>query len=285
MVETPTALLIESTTTEDKEEGLEKEDSLDKEPLLEQCEVTLVQQTPLTTSIRQTLKHLRSSGGFFARYRGIGLFSINILLLSQLSVIFSFIPLGLGSILSATALSTLRMAWTHVAISSPSPLPWFRRIPSIKTFRSIAPITALVALSEELAVGLPLVLAMALGLTKDIDAQACLLKVFAVAAVCFSWIILVVVPVTTVLSRIHASLLPEAEETIVTVQRDGVLSIKEAWKSVDWNARVRVYKMYLKGMMIQMSLMIMFSAVMYTELVLFLGPKFPEVMTQLMIMV
>ncbi|KFY81865.1 hypothetical protein V498_08689, partial [Pseudogymnoascus sp. VKM F-4517 (FW-2822)] len=100
----------------------------------------------------------------------------------------------------------------------------------------------------------------------------------------FAWVILVVVPVTTVLSRIHASLLSEDQETIVSVHREP-LSIKEAWKSVDWNARVRVYKAYLKGFTIQLSMVILFAATIYIELALFLGPKFPEVIAQYMMMV
>lgn len=308
MVETPTALLIESTTTtEDKEESFDKDGSLDKEPLLEQCEVTLVQQAPITTSIRKTVRHLRSIGGCLALYRGFSFFAVNGLLLSQLTVIFSFIPFNIGRIIAATIIATIRMGWTHVVISSPSPLPWFRRIPSIKTFKSIAPITALAALCEELSIILPLGLALALGLgtdlsgstETDINVQACMLKMIAVAALFFSWIILVVVPVTTVLTRIHASLLPEGEDTIITVHRENTgegetdsetegpvaMTIKEAWKSVDWNARMRIYKTYAKGFGIQMSIVFLFSAILYTELVVFLGPKFPEVLTQLMLMV
>lgn len=295
MVETPTALLIESTTTEEKEETIEeKENSMDKEPLLEQCEVTLVQQTPITSSIRTTLQHLRETGGFFARYRGFSMFAVYLFLSSQFSIVFSFLPCGLGQVLTTIVLSTIRMGWTHVIVSAPSPLPWFRRLPSIKTFKSIAPITALVAVSEELSVGVPFLFASALGLFESIDRQAdgetivdpeaCLVKIFAVAAVFFAWVIVVVVPVSTVLARMQASLLPENEETIVSVHREA-LSIKEAWKSVDWNARVRVYKAYLKGFAIQMSIMILFAAVVYVQLVMFLGPKFPEVIAQYMMMV
>lgn len=287
MVETPTALLVESTTTEDKE------DSLDKEPLIEQREITLVQQAPITTSIRRTVRHLRSVGGCLAAYRGASFFAVNVLLLSQLSVIFSFIPFDIGNIVAATILSTIRMGWTHVVISSPSPLPWFRRIPSIKTFKAIAPITALSALCEELAVLLPIALAMTLGLnadltrlneSKDVHNQTCVMKMILVAAVCISWVILVVVPVTTVLSRMHASLLPEGEGTILTVHRQGAMTIKEAWKSVDWNARMRIYKTYVKGFVVQTSISLLFAAIVYAELTIFLGPRFPEVMTQLMLM-
>ena len=288
MVETPTALLIESTTTE------EKEDSMDKEPLLEQCEVTLVQQAPITSSIRTTLQHLRETGGFFGRYRGLSMFAVYAFLCSQFSIVFSILPFGLGDVLTMIVLSTVRMAWTHVIVSAPSPLPWFRRLPSIKTFKSVAPITALVALSGELAIGIPFLFANALGLVESmdrqasgetiVDPQACLVKIFAVAVVFFAWLILVVVPLDTVMARIHASLLSENEETIVSVHREA-MSIKEAWKSVDWNARVRVYKAYLKGIAIQMSIMILFSAVVYVQLVMFLGPKFPEVIAQYMMMV
>ncbi|OBT72783.1 hypothetical protein VF21_08649 [Pseudogymnoascus sp. 05NY08] len=288
MVETPTALLIETSTTE------EKEDSMDKEPLLEQCEVTLIQQTPITASIRTTLKHLRETGGFFGRYRGLSMFVVYIFLCSQFSIVFSFLPSGLGDILTMVILSTIRMGWTHAIVSAPSPLPWFRRLPSIKTFKKIAPITALVAVSEELSILLPYLLAGALGLFESMDRQAsgetiedpeaCLVKIFLVAATFFSYVILVVVPTTMVMSRMHASMIEENVDTIVSVHREP-LSIKEAWKSVDWNARVHVYKAYLKGFAIQMSIMILFSAVVYVQLVMFLGPKFPEVITQYMLMV
>lgn len=288
MVETPTALLIESTTTE------EKEDSLDKEPLLEQCEVTLVQQTPITSSIRTTLRHLRETGGFFGRFRGFSMFVVYGFLCSQFSIVFSFLPFNLGDVLTMIVLCTIRMAWTHVVISAPSPLPWFRRLPSIKAFKSVAPIAAIAAVAEELSIAIPFLFAGALGLFESMDRQAsgetivdpeaCLVKIFAVAVVFFAWVILVVVPVTTVLSRIHASLLSEDQETIVSVHREP-LSIKEAWKSVDWNARVRVYKAYLKGFTIQLSMVILFAATIYIELALFLGPKFPEVIAQYMMMV
>ncbi|KFX88780.1 hypothetical protein V490_07409 [Pseudogymnoascus sp. VKM F-3557] len=291
MVETPTTLLIEETTTETTDE---KEDSMDKEPLLEQCEVTLVQQAPITSSIRTTLLHLRETGGLLGRYRGFSMFVVYLFLCTQFSIVFSFLPCGLGDVATMVVLSTIRMAWTHVIVSAPSSLPWFRRLPSVKTFKAIAPMTLLVAVSEELSIGVPLIFAGALGLFESIDRQAsgetiidpeaCLVKIFAVAAVFFAWVIVVVVPATTVLSRMHVSLLPAKQETIVSVHRDA-MSIKEAWKSVDWNARVRVYKAYLKGFAIQASLMIMFSAVMYLQLVMFLGPKFPEVITQYMLMI
>ena len=48
---------------------------------------------------------------------------------------------------------------------------------------------------------------------------------------------------------------------------------------------MRVYKAYLKGFAIQMSIMILFAAVVYVQLVMFLGPKFPEVIAQYMMMV
>lgn len=288
MVETPTTLLIESTTTE------EKEDSTDKEPLLEECEVTLVQQAPITSSIRTTLQHLRETGGLLGRYRGFSMFVVYIFLASQFSIVFSFLPFGLGDVLTMVVLSTIRMGWTHVIVSAPSSLPWFRRLPSMKTFKSVAPITALQATSEELAILIPFLFASALGLFESMDRQAsgetivdpeaCLVKIFAVAVVFFAWVIAVVVPISTVMARIHASLLPENQETIVSVHREA-MSIKEAWKSVDWNARVRVYKAYLKGFAIQMSIIILYSVFIYLQLVLFLGPKFPEVIAQYMMMV
>lgn len=289
MVETPTTLLIESTTTESYEK---EDDSNDKEALLEQCEVTLVQETPLTASIRKTLRHVRSVGGSLGRFRGFAFYSVYALLFSQLSVILSFIPFHIGNILVATGLATIRMGWTHASIASPSSLPWFRRIPSIKNFKAIAPITAISALSEELAVGLPIGFAYALGLfenmdiqargEKNVDPRACLMKIVAVVALGVSWIIVVVIPVTTVLMRIHASLLPEGDETIVMVNRDGPMGIKEAWKSVDWNARMRIYKTLGKGIAIQMGIMLLFSVIVYSELVMFLGPDFSKVMTQLL---
>lgn len=107
---------------------------------------------------------------------------------------------------------------------------------------------------------------------------AAMMKAAGVAVVGLALAAFVLLPLTAVLARIQTSLLDEAEDTIIAVNRGEAMGVKEAWKSFDWNARVRVAKTYAKYVAMQMGLVFLFVAAVYGQLVLFLGPEFYKVL-------
>lgn len=282
MIETPDAL-FEPLPTIDPDTDTPLDANATGEP------VTLKQQT-ISSSFRRTLKHLKTKGGFSARFRGFSIYLVNMILMGLISGPISALPLvpsSVGVILAAVLLANFTTAWTHIVISEPSAKPWFRRIPSRRQWKKVALPAAVLAVAEQLSVYVPMLFSkiyhfdrlqqdapnMSGGKTAVVGLEAFSVFVFGVVLSFF-----LVLPANVVLTRIQASLLDDAEETIVPFDRtfsgkvvpeivggSGVISMTDAWKTFDWAARVRLVKTYAKVLLLQILVSIVFISVLAIE--------------------
>jgi len=289
MVESPAVSLYESIPNCDVGAPLDE-----KKPL--EPDLVCVKQVPITSSFRKTILHLRAHAGRLSRFRGLSVWLVYQFIFSRLTELFSafnIVPRGLDAVLAAVILARLRMVWTHIVISEPSPKYWFRRIASIKSWKQVAVPTAILAICEQLAVGLPVYLFHAFGLNRvgpqllssmdQEDIQLLVGKFFAVFALGFFIAIAVVVPASVSLTRVHASLLSEDEATIVTFDRSfgriipfvawgsSAIGMLDAWKTFNWNSRLRLLKVYVKVAAMQMGLALFFLAAVIAQLHIFVG--------------
>jgi len=297
MVESPTATLFESVSNGDLDAVDEKKDG----DILVKEELVLVKEPMITSSLRKTIVHLRARAGYFSRFRGISAMSVHTILYTRLVAffgMFNFIPCGVDAVLAAVVLARLHMAWTHIVITESSPKNWFQRVLDTKSFKKIAGPTAIYAICEQLAVGVPRHLFYAFGLGNfanpdafsELDngeAQLVALKMLTVSAVFLFLVVALVVPATVALTRVQASLLSAEEDTIVPVDRSfsgtfvptaeggsGVIGLRDAWKTFDWNSRVRLAKIYLKGLAMQLAMMVWFFVCITLQMKLILGADF-----------
>ena len=257
-------------------------------------ELLLVKQTPITSSFRSTIKHLRSVGGFRARFRGFGVFvctGLGAIWINQwISAFLPFMPFGTSEIITAVLLANLSMTWTHVVMSAPSDKAWFRRIPSFQAWKQVVGPTAICAFAQQVAILLPVGLLVWMDLenisqedTKNMsnyERKMVVLKSVVVVLATISLAIMVSLPAKVVLTRVQASFLAEDQETIVPFDRtfggkasefDGVVGLVEAWKTFHRSSLMRLIKTYVKSFFIQVALAMFFFSVLATEVIMIIG--------------
>lgn len=258
---------------------------------------------PITASFRKSIQLLHAVGGFAGRFRGFGIYVSTGLLVQMVAGMISVVlPRFLANILAVVALSQLSMAWTHIVISEPSPKPWYRRLPEIKTWKKVAGPTALLAVSEQVAVFVPIYTALLMGLLDNPASltphQKNMLPVMLAVKGLFLILlglvlaILLVIPANAVLTRVQASLLPDSEETIVPFDRsfggkfvpgivggDGI-SLIDAWKTFDFASRVRLVKAYAKVAAMQFALYLLFCVALTTQLYMVVGDDFSKLIPE-----
>jgi hypothetical protein len=298
MVESPTAAIFEPVANEDPDAPLNNKLTSPVEP-----ELCLVKQAPITATLRSAVRYLRERAGFWSRFRGISLWIVYVFLFARLSQFFSiwhFIPMGVDGVLAAVILARLRMGWTHIVISEPSKKYWFQRLPSWGSWKKIALPTFVLAVCEQITLGLPMALWFAFGLARfndpqkiadlnDAERNILLLKGLAVLFLGLFSAVAIVIPATVSLTRVHASLLSDEVETIVPFDRSfggrvvpaivggsGVISMLEAWKTFDWNSRIRILKLYGKVIAMQTAVIFLFAFVIVGQLHLIMGPEFKK---------
>lgn len=205
----------------------------DGEPVPPDPETLVVQETAITSSIRKTLRHLKSIAGFRAEWRGLACaiciaFVYQIVFHAVGNLLMTFLPFILSSLLagvfSSILLARWAMAWTHIVISDPSSRAWYRRIPSFATWRKIWAPTAISAFAQQLAFIVPAMVWFAMGLhdpetLRNGSAMGAAWKILTVFIIAISVFILIVIPAQVSLTRCQASLLPEEYESIVPFDR------------------------------------------------------------------
>ncbi|KAI5204682.1 hypothetical protein AUEXF2481DRAFT_190984 [Aureobasidium subglaciale EXF-2481] len=263
-----------------------KQDSdapLDKARLIDE-EVMVVKQTPLTSSIRNTLKHLTTIGGFRARWRGLGsaliydvVRSLTVGFITMFVAAFTGLPVVarvFANIAANVLCARIHMVWTHAVISEPSTLTWSQRLGQTdrNMWRALA-LPALVHSVAELATyGLPVAMFLFVGpdVTTgdgDMDNQHLLAR-GAMSLLAFVMLnILILLPATVTRTRIEASFLPEESNTIVPFDRTFNGSVNmlaldtraarkslfiEAWRSFDMASRIRLVKFFVKQAAIEL---------------------------------
>jgi hypothetical protein len=247
----------------------------------------------ITSSFCRATRHLSSIGGFRSRFRGVGIYFVNSMVVNIVASAIPYLPRSLSAILARVACAQLTLGWTLIVISEPSPKSWFRRIPSANMWKKVAGPTAILAVAEQLATFIPYYLAVLAGLTNKPNELVRLtpgqktamgFEGFAITILGMALSLCLVLPANVALTRVQASLLPDAEETIVPFDRgfggkvepeivggSGVIGVMDAWKSFDWAARVRLVKAYLKVFAMQIALGFAFFIVLIGQMFLIVG--------------
>ncbi|KAI4715820.1 hypothetical protein E4T48_07991 [Aureobasidium sp. EXF-10727] len=253
---------------------------MDKARLIDE-EVMVINQTPLTSSIRNTLKHLTSIGGFRARWRGLGaalmynlVHSLTVNFIAMFVAAFTGLPV-VGRILANIAANVLcariHMVWTHAVISEPSSLTWSQRLSQTdrNMWRALALPSFVHSIAQLATYGLPVAMFLFVGpeITNDMDNEHLLAR-GAMSLVAFIMLnVLILLPATVTRTRIEASFLPEDTNTIVPFDRTfngatNMLALDsragrkslfiEAWRSFDMASRVRLVKFFVKEAAIEL---------------------------------
>lgn len=261
----------------------EKEDPdapLDKARLLDE-EIMVINQAPLTSSIRNTLRHLTSIGGFRARWRGLGcaliynlVHSLAVSFISMAVFMFTGLPVFgrvIANILATVLCARIHMVWTHIVVSEPSSLTCSQRLSQSdrKVWRALA-LPALVHSIAELATyGLPAAMFIFVGPEMDgpkANEHAMIRGIISLVA--FAMLnVLILLPATVTRTRVEASFLSEDDKTIVPFDRTfngavNMLSLDsragrrslfvEAWRSFDMSSRIRLVRFFIKEAAIEL---------------------------------
>jgi len=278
-----------------------KEDLLLPSEAVADVEVACMQQAPLTSSIRSTVRHLHAKAGIWSRWRGLrasaiyhGLHSYGINAsmrwfgLSPVThtIVFIFFTVGL---------SQLHMVWTHSMIAMPSQKPFWRRFISCKDARPIFLPNVVFAVAQMATIYLPLGVATLVDLPElseyqptepltgeDVDAISSFflgLRYLAIPATVALCAFCVLLPATVTLTRIEALLLPEGEETIVPFDRQAIIAgvdmdkcgknfalFAAAWRSFNSAARWRLIKVYVKMTGMQIAVGVVGCVIMILQL-------------------
>lgn len=296
MIESPTSTAIIRTPPEDADDVNASLIAGDEKGPAKH-ELFVIKSKPLTSKFRTITKHLTQRAGRLSRFRGLPIFlGYNVLFHLLSWVLFSIFPRSLLfrsfiHVLVSVGLCRISLLWNHVVISEPSKQSWYSRIVGRDVGRQIIVPTALFAFSEQAAVLVPATISKcfhlrdiyrnpnyALAQMSNAQQSWTLVKLALVGISGFVCFVFVFLPTAVAFTRVQASLLPLEEESIVPFDRtfggrvtpafvggSGRLAMSEAWKSMDCNARVRVFKVYAKVALIQSALVFLYAIVILIE--------------------
>ena len=262
---------------------------------------------PITSSLRGTVRHLKaqSTSRLAARFRGLPLHVLHAAAVHVAAAVLvglfgrGLVARALAHVGAAVATAPVLLAWVHHVLVAPAtPRRGLRALadltrPNVK--RVLGP-AALLAVAEQATIVAPLALAHCIGLAGPGAHRAAAeypgvaaAKLAAVAGVALGVALLVAFPARAVFVRVAASTLAADADTVIPfdhsfggrVGADGRLSVWNAWRSFDWNARVRVLGVYAKLVAIQIALAVLYVAVVAMEVRLIVGK---EVTRDLMVM-
>lgn len=299
MIESPTNVLFEPVSSNDPDATIEL-DGVDRKPQGQvagaQAELLLLKPQPITAKLRTAVKHLQARAGFWSRFRGFSLYVVHGLAVSQVANIMmaAFIPRFIAGVVATVAFAHLGMGWTHIVMTEPSPKKWFRRLPSIKLWKKIALPTAILAICQQVTISIPVGFFYAMKLDKldnkaanEMTPKESKMLVVKMIAIVFLFIfasVAIVIPAQVTLTRVQASMVSEEEETIVPFDRSfdgkvipeivggpGALSMLDAWKTFEWNSRIRVLKLYVKVGAMQLASSFLFILVLVAEIRMIIG--------------
>lgn len=247
-----------------------------------------------TTSFRRTDRLLRSVGGWTANFRGLACaIALNFAASVAGGAVSWAIPRQFGFLVAALATVQLSTAWTHIVITTPSPLPFWKRLPPFgKAFKaSWLPITAYWA-ATQVTLGLPVVLGNAFGLTQwdpssptavpNYNGHA-VWQSFVVLFASVSSLLLLVIPTEVILVRVQASLLPADADTIVPFDRSfggkvepevvtgrGYVDFQTAWITFERASWIRLYRLMGKITLVTLLAYVLILSIVVPEFLLML---------------
>jgi hypothetical protein len=275
MIEERQTTLVETRTV-----AVDEKEASDKTRLIDE-EVMVITQTPLTSSIKNTLRHLTTIGGFRARYRGLAcalvynvVHSLVVNFISVAIAAFTGLPVVgrvIANIMAQVLCARIHMVWTHIVVSEPSTTSWTQRLSQTdrNVFRALALPAFVHAMAELATYGLPLAMFLFVGPEvagpNETEHMVCRAVISLVAFVMLN--ILILLPATVTRTRVEASFLPEADKTIVPFDRTfngavDMLSLDtragrkslfvEAWRSFDMASRARLVRFFVKEAAIEL---------------------------------
>ncbi|KAJ4371339.1 hypothetical protein N0V83_004556 [Neocucurbitaria cava] len=304
MVESPVAAITVSPSTHESGDKAEKEGLLESGPT-----ITLVNQKPITSSIRGTVKHLVANAGGYARFRGLKIHFLYSILFSLVAQFFaSLLPRFVGQTtlvagLAGAALANVHAAWTHKVVAMPSDQKLWQRIPAKSNWKTLALPGAIATAMPYVSLYLTCGVAMAMGLHK-LDQEnfaeysgaqwtSLAARMVAVVVLAITCTLFLCLPAIVTLVRIEASILPEDQDTIVPFDRTfagkvsskmlggtGVVGFLDAWRSFNWEARRRLIKLYVKVFFVLAGLMFLIAHVLAFEVFAIMGPKLGKMLAQ-----
>lgn len=247
-----------------------------------------------TSSIRRIDALLRSVGGWPANFRGLAVAVVANFAASFVGAAVSWaIPRQFGFLIAMLATVQLSTAWTHIVITTPSPLPFWNRLPAFaKTFKAIWLPTTVYWFATQITTGLPLWLGRAFGLSRWDPARPTAVPAynghavwqsFLVVVVTIGAIVLLVIPAEVILVRVQASLLPADADTIVPFDRSfggkvepevvtgrGYVDFQTAWLTFERASWIRLYRLLAKITAVTFAVYMIVLAIVVPEFVLML---------------
>lgn len=204
---------------------------------------TPVVTKPITSSLRSTHSLLTSQSGFRSLFRALPflLFFVKPLTLLVSAPVVRFLGPRSAHLITLYLFCQLHTAWTHMVITPPSALPFWKRIPPLRrTLRATWFPTFVYWAALHSAVLIPYILAGAAGITGLSNkpswraVEAVYMALILILALVLS--IAVVIPAETALVRVQASLLPDEEgpEGTTIVPFDRTFGGKVDWQGGEY---------------------------------------------------
>ncbi|KAJ2896503.1 putative ubiquitin conjugating protein [Zalerion maritima] len=240
---------------------------------------------PITSSLRQTSRMLRSIGGFKSFFRGFWCAFVASMAMSLAQNFFAaFLPNFAASLLAPlpAIMITLPLttAWTHIIMSAPKSAPWYRRLPpSRKTFAALWRPALVVWLAVGISTSVPAGMLAAFGISKDAmaknsDVSGLGWKIPLTLIIGLVLGLGLMVPSHVLFTRIQASLLPVDDEPIIAFDRSfggnvepevvggkGYATMAQAWKTFSRENWMRLIKLYAKVIGVSFAAYLVMAAV------------------------
>ncbi|BCR95390.1 uncharacterized protein AKAW2_20330S [Aspergillus luchuensis] len=236
---------------------------------------------PITSNLRTSINYLFNlgGGGIFSTFRGFRMYLAFISLDMVLALLIpAFIPIPIQMTLASFLayfmgrmfLATWQMAWVHVVIADKSPFVGYRRMLGYQHWKRIAPAAVLHSAVMSMTSSLNLAVSRAVGwvivgILGEKGSSGGKGEGGLGVVLLFMFFFLLTVPVNAIFTRVAASMLPEGLDPIVPFDRrfggkvkmgggDARLGIVDAWRTFEWSARVRYFKIVFQAIAIEIVL-------------------------------
>lgn len=216
---------------------------------------------PLTSSLRATHRLLSSIAGFRSQFRGIACAMFLGFLTFLITVPLLFIIGPFAHLVALLALTRFSTALTHIIITKPSDVSFFKRLPPHRRtlVATYVPIL-LFWLATQLSVLVPHLLAYLVAVSKREEwTPKDATKIAPIALLVVAMQLTLVFPAHVALVRVQASLLPHDDETIVPFDRTfggrvepevvtgkGFATFRDALATVSKSSWIRIYVQQVK---------------------------------------
>ncbi|CAJ2511161.1 Uu.00g067860.m01.CDS01 [Anthostomella pinea] len=228
---------------------------------------------PVTASLRDTCRLLRSLGGWTSVFRGLRIHVLANAAIALVTIALScipYLPVSVAVLFASLICVPLNTAWVHVAISSQASTSFWSRLSNAKTMYRAAALPTLVYYVAMQVVHM--VSYLIAGSPKTLQGEDAPRGLLAVGVMVLLSVGLLV-PAQVVLVRVQASLLPADDQTIVAVNRAvsaegeqrGYMSTGEAWSSFSRASWVRLLKLYVKTIFVGVAIELMATSVILLE--------------------